>query len=255
MSRTAAATALPGSTPQSRREELANSLTHGLGAALAIAGLVLMVVDAALHGTARDVVGGAIFGSTLILLYLMSTLYHAFRGPRVKLVFKVFDHSAIFLLIAGTYTPFCLSALGRVSPAWGWTIFGLIWALAAAGVAFKGVFYGRIAKAALAPAPLDHLHTPPVRPVDPGFVKRMGWISTGIYVLMGWLIVIAARPLGQALDGHGLYWLFGGGGFYTVGAIIYSMKRVRYHHALWHLFVVAGSTCHVFAVLFHVIPG
>ncbi|HEX9081346.1 MAG TPA: hemolysin III family protein, partial [Holophagaceae bacterium] len=226
-----------------------------LGAALAIAGLVLMVVEAALQGSARKVVGGAIFGSTLILLYLMSTLYHAFRGPRVKLVFKVFDHSAIFLLIAGTYTPFCLSALGRVSPAWGWTIFGLIWALAAAGVAFKGVFYGRIAKAALAPAPLDHLHTPPVRPVDPGFVKRMGWISTGIYVLMGWLIVIAARPLGQALNRHGLYWLFGGGGFYTVGAIIYSMKRVRYHHALWHLFVVAGSTCHVFAVLFHVIPG
>ncbi len=254
MSRTAAP-ALPGSTPQSRSEELANSLTHGLGAALAIAGLVLMVVQAGLHGTARDVVGGAIFGATLILLYLMSTLYHAFRGPRVKLVFKVFDHSAIFLLIAGTYTPFCLSALGRVSAAWGWTIFGLIWALAVLGIAFKGVFYGRIAKAALAPPPLDHLHTPPVRPVDAAFVKRMGWISTGIYVLMGWIIVIAARPLGHALDGHGLAWLFGGGFFYTTGAIIYSLKKLPFHHALWHLFVVAGSACHVFAVLFHVIPG
>lgn len=246
---------IPGSTPQSSREELANSLTHGLGVLLSIAGLVVMVVFAALHGTARDVVGAAIFGSTLILLYLMSTLYHAFRGPRVKLVFKVFDHSAIFLLIAGTYTPFCLSALGRISPGWGWTVFGLVWGLAVLGITFKGVFYGRIAKAALSPAPLDHLHTPPVQPVDPGFVRRMGWISTGIYLLMGWIIIIAAAPLARSLPAHGLYWLFGGGLFYSVGAGIYSLEKLPYHHALWHLFVVAGSACHVFAVLFHVIPG
>lgn len=247
--------AIPGSTPQTRREELANSLTHGLATALAIAGLVLMVVDAALHGTARDVVGAAIFGSMLILLYLMSTLYHAFRGPRVKLVFKVFDHSAIFLLIAGTYTPFCLSALGRVSPGWGWTVFGLVWGLAVLGITFKGVFYGRIAKSALRPAPVDHLHTPEVRPVDPAFVRRMGWISTAIYLLMGWIIVIAAAPLARALSVQGLVWLFAGGLFYSVGAGIYSLKKLPYHHALWHLFVVAGSACHVFAVLFHVIPG
>lgn len=246
---------IPGSTPQTPREELANSLTHGLGAALAIAGLVLMVVEAALHGTARDVVGAAIFGSTLILLYLMSTLYHAFRGPRVKLVFKVFDHSAIFLLIAGTYTPFCLSALGRVSPGWGWTVFGLVWGLAVLGITFKGVFYGRIAKAALRPAPIDHLHAPAGPAVDPAFVKRMGWISTGIYLLMGWIIVIAAGPLVRALSPEGLRWLFGGGVFYSVGAAIYSLKKLPYHHALWHLFVVAGSACHVFGVLFHVIPG
>lgn len=246
---------IPGSTPQTPREELANSLTHGLGAALAIAGLVLMVVEAALHGTARDVVGAAIFGSTLILLYLMSTLYHAFRGPRVKLVFKVFDHSAIFLLIAGTYTPFCLSALGRVSPGWGWTVFGLVWGLAVLGITFKGVFYGRIAKAALRPAPIDHLHTPAGPAVDPAFVKRMDWISTGIYLLMGWIIVIAAGPLVRALSPEGLRWLFGGGVFYSVGAAIYSLKKLPYHHALWHLFVVAGSACHVFGVLFHVIPG
>ncbi|WP_243287756.1 PAQR family membrane homeostasis protein TrhA [Geothrix terrae] len=246
---------IPGSTPQTPHEELANSLTHGLGAALAIAGLVLMVVEAALHGTARDVVGAAIFGSALILLYVMSTLYHAFRGPRVKLVFKVFDHSAIFVLIAGTYTPFCLSALGRVSPGWGWTVFGLVWGLAVAGITFKGIFYGRIAKAALRPPPVDHLHTPLVTPVDPAFVKRMGWISTGIYLLMGWIILIAAAPLGRSLSAHGLYWLFGGGVFYSVGAAIYSLKKLPYHHALWHLFVVAGSACHVFAVLFHVIPG
>ena len=252
MARTAS---ISGTTPQTRSEELANSLTHGLGVALAIAGLVLMVVVAARHGTARDVVGAAIFGSTLILLYLMSTLYHAFRGPKVKLVFKVFDHSAIFLLIAGTYTPFCLSALGRVSPGWGWTVFGLVWGLAALGITFKGVFYGRIAKAALQPPPLDHLHSLPVKPVDPAFVRRMGWISTGIYLLMGWIIVIAAAPLGRSLSTPGLYWLFGGGLFYSLGAGVYSLEKLRFHHALWHLFVVGGSACHVFAVLFHVLPG
>lgn len=252
MSRTAS---IQGSTPQTPHEELANSLTHGLGAALSIAGLVLMVVFAAKRGTARDVVGASIFGSTLILLYLMSTLYHAFRGKKVKLVFKVFDHSAIFLLIAGTYTPFCLSALGRISPGWGWTVFGLVWGLAVLGITFKGIFYGRIAKSALRPAPLDHLHSSPVPPVDPVFVKRMGWISTGIYLLMGWIIVIAAAPLGRSLSTQGLYWLFGGGAFYSLGAAIYSLKKVPYHHAVWHLFVVGGSACHVFGVLFHVIPG
>lgn len=249
MSRSAA---FPGSTDQTPREELANSLTHGAGVALAIAGLVLMVVFAAQRGTARDVVGASIFGSTLILLYLMSTLYHAFRGPRVKLVFKIFDHSAIFLLIAGTYTPFCLSALrGSV----GWTLFGLVWGLAVLGIVFKAVYYAKVAKQAFRPPVVDHLHTPPAdADMDPAFTRRMGWVSTGIYLLMGWLIVFAARPLGHALSTHGLYWLFAGGGFYSVGAAIYSLKKVPYHHALWHLFVVAASACHVFAVLFHVIP-
>jgi hemolysin III len=243
---------IPGSTPQTRREELANSLTHGLGVALAIAGLVVMVVFAALHGTARDVVGVTIFGSSLILLYLMSTLYHAFRGPRVKLVFKVFDHSAIFVLIAGTYTPFCLSALrGAV----GWTLFGLVWGLAALGIVFKAVFYARLAKQVFRPPAVDHLHAlPSDTDMDPVFARRMGYISTGIYLLMGWLIVFAAKPLGHAVSTHGLYWLFAGGGFYSVGAAIYSLKKLPYHHALWHLFVMAASACHVFAVLFHVIP-
>jgi hemolysin III len=249
MSRTAS---LPGSTSQTRGEELANSLTHGLGLALAIAGLVVMVVFAALRGTARDVVGTTIFGSSLILLYLMSTLYHAFRGPRVKLVFKVFDHSAIFILIAGTYTPFCLSALrGAV----GWTLFGLVWGLAALGIVFKAIFYTRLAKQIFRPPAIDHLHALPTdTDMDPAFARRMGLISTGIYLLMGWLIVFAARPLGHVLSSHGLYWLFGGGAFYSLGALIYSLKKLPYHHALWHLFVVGGSACHVFAVLFHVIP-
>jgi hemolysin III len=250
MSRTAF---ISDSISQTRGEELANSLTHGLGTALSIAGLVLMVVFAATRGTARDVVGVSIFGSSLILLYLMSTLYHAFRGRRVKLVFKVFDHSAIFMLIAGTYTPFCLSILRG---AWGWTMFGLIWALATLGIVFKAVFYARLAKQLFRPPPVDHLHALPGRPdLNPVFVKRMGWISTVIYLLMSWLIVIAAAPLGRSLSTHGLYWLFGGGLFYSLGAGVYSLEKLRFHHALWHLFVVGGSACHVFAVLFHVIPG
>jgi len=254
---------MSGAKPQTPGEELANSLTHGLGVALSVAGLVVMVVFAAKRGTARDVVGASIFGAALILLYLMSTLYHSFRGPKVKLIFKVFDHSAIFLLIAGTYTPFCLSSLGRSHPAWGWTLFGLVWALAVLGILFKAIYYSRLARVAFRPAPLDHLHAQPGEPdLDPVFVQRMGWISTGIYLLMGWLIVIpilagmvAGIPISQALSPHGVLWLFGGGLFYSFGAAIYSLERMPFHHALWHLFVVGGSACHVFAVLFHVIPG
>jgi hemolysin III len=247
---------IPDSGSQTPLEELANSLSHGLGTALSIAGLVVMVVFAAKRGTARDVVGASIFGSTLILLYLMSTLYHAFRGPKVKLVFKIFDHSAIFLLIAGTYTPFCLSALGRQSPAQGWTLFGLVWGLAVLGIVFKSVYYAKIAKQAFRPPPLDHLHALSSNAdLDPRFVKRMGWISTVIYLLMGWIIVIFALPLGRALSTHGLYWLFAGGAFYSLGSLVYSLEKVRFHHAVWHLFVVGGSACHFFAVLFHVIPG
>jgi hemolysin III len=251
------------STPQTRGEELANSLTHGLGAALSIAALVVMVVFASLRGTARDVVGASIFGSSLILLYLMSTLYHAFRGRRVKLVFKVFDHSAIFMLIAGTYTPFCLSALSRVHPGWGWTLFGMAWGLAALGIVFKAVFYAKLAKQAFRAPAVDHLHAiPSDTDMDPAFAKRMGWISTVIYLLMGWLIAIpilvgymAGVPIGTVLSPHGLYWLFAGGLFYSLGAAIYSLEKLRFHHAIWHLFVMGGSACHFFAVLFHVIPG
>ena len=264
MSRSASSS---GFTQQTPAEELANSLTHGLGVALSIAGLVLMVVFAARSprpvGTARDVVGAVIFGTTLILLYLMSTLYHAFRGPRVKLVFKVFDHSAIFMLIAGTYTPFCLSALGRTWPTWGWTLFGLAWGLAVLGIVFKAMFYTRLAKQILRPPAVDHLHAlPSDTDMDPAFVKRMGWISTTIYLLMGWLIVVpllaalaTGTPLGRVISPHGLYWLFGGGLFYSLGAAVYSLEKLPFHHSLWHLFVVGGSACHVFAVLFHVIPA
>jgi len=204
-----------------RRVEFANSLTHGLGTALAIAALVLMVVFAALNGTARHVVGASLFGTCLVVLYAMSTLYHAFRGPRVKRVFHILDHAAIFLLIAGTYTPFCLVMGGG----WGWSLFGTVWGLAALGITFKAVFG-----------------------------PRLKWLSTAIYVAMGWLIVLALGPLVRSLPMGGVVSLFAGGVFYTVGVAFYVWKKLAYHHAIWHLFVLLGSACHVVSVLFFVIP-
>jgi hemolysin III len=202
--------------------ELANSITHGLGAVLSVLALVLLVVAAVLHGTARDIVGAAIFGSTLVLLYCMSTLYHALRGPRAKRVFHILDHSAIYVLIAGTYTPFCLITLRGT---WGWSLFGAVWGLAVLGVAFKSVFTG-----------------------------RFEILSTGVYLAMSWMVLIAALPLWRALHRDGLAWLLAGGFCYTLGVVFYSWHRLKFHHAVWHLFVLAGSLCHVVAVLGFVIP-
>jgi len=202
--------------------ELLNSLTHGFGAALAIAALVVMVVFAAMEGSARHVVSVTIFGSMLVLLYLMSTLYHALRGPRVKRVFRILDHSSIYLLIAGTYTPFCLVTLRGP---WGWSLFGVIWGLAALGIVFKSVF--------------GH---------------RWEILSGIVYLAMGWIVVIAIVPLWRALPGGGLFWLFGGGFFYTTGMIFYAWDRPPFCHAIWHLFVLAGSASHVVAVMGWVIP-
>jgi len=202
--------------------ELANSLTHGLGVVLSATALIVMVFTASVHGTARHIVGAAIFGSALVLLYTMSTLYHAFRGPRLKRVFKILDHTAIYLLIAGTYTPFCLTTLRG---AWGWSMFGVIWGLAALGVGFKAVFTGRFEA-----------------------------LSTAIYLAMGWIVMIAARPLWLHLPRPGMYWLMAGGLFYSLGVVFYSWKRLKFHHAIWHLFVLGGSLSHVAAVLGYVIP-
>jgi len=202
--------------------ELLNSLTHGFGAVLAIAALVVMVVFAALEGTARHVVGVTLFGSTLVLLYMISMLYHAFRGPRVKKVFRILDHSAIYLLIAGTYTPFCLVTLRG---AWGWTLFGIIWGMAALGVTLKAVFG-----------------------------TRWEIVSTLLYLLMGWLIVIAIVPLWRAMPAGGLVWLFLGGVFYSGGVAFYAWDRPPFCHAIWHLFVLAGSASHVTAVMGWIIP-
>jgi len=206
----------------SRRVELANSLTHGLGTALAIAALVIMVVLAALKGTARHVVGASIFGACLVVLYAMSTVYHALRSPGAKKVFHILDHAAIFLLIAGTYTPYCLATLRG---SWGWSLFGVVWGLATLGVTLKAIFG-----------------------------PRLQWLSTLVYVAMGWIVLVALGPLGKSLPTGGLVTLFGGGVFYTAGVIFYAWKKLPYHHAVWHLFVILGSACHVVSVLFYVIP-
>lgn len=211
------------SADYSNREELANSLTHGLGVALSIAGLVLMVVFSSRFGDAWHVVSTAIFGATLVLLYTSSTLYHSFRGERIKQVLQKIDHAAIFLLIAGSYTPFVLVTLRGP---WGWSLFGVVWGLAIVGVALKFWHAGRF---------------------------RL--VSTLIYIGMGWLVLVAFNPLSAALPAGGLRLLIAGGLCYTGGAAFYLWKSLPYQHALWHLFVMAGSACHWAAVFFHVVPS
>jgi len=204
------------------KEETINALTHGLGALLSLAGLVVLVVLASLRGDAWHIVSCSIYGVTLLLLFSSSTLYHSFRNERVKHVLRIIDHAAIFLLIAGTYTPFVLVNLrGK----WGWSLFGVIWGLALAGIVFQ-VF----------------------------FVSRFRVLQTLIYLLMGWLVVIAGKPLLSRVALPGLIWLLAGGLSYTVGALFYLWKKLPYHHAVWHLFVLAGAICHYFAVLFYVLP-
>ena len=211
-------TALPTYT---RGEEMANSLTHGAGLALSIAGLSVLVTLAALRADAGTVVGCAVFGTSLVVLYAASTLYHALRARRWKRVLRVFDHAAIFLLIAGTYTPFMLANLRGP---WGWSLFGVVWALAAAGVVLKAFFTG-----------------------------RFDILSTLLYLFMGWLALLAIRPLMGALPHDSLVLLFAGGAAYTAGTLFYAWSRLPYHHAVWHLFVLAGSACHFFAVLLTVV--
>jgi hemolysin III len=198
-------------------EEIASSITHGIGAALSIAALVILVVLAAKQGDAWRIVSFSVYGTTLILLYLASTLYHAIQHRGAKKVFRILDHSSIFLLIAGTYTPFLLVSLrGR----WGWSLFGVIWALAITGIVFKAIF-----------------------------IHRMKKLSVVIYILMGWLILIALKPMLANIPKAGLWWLAGGGLAYTGGVVFYAMKSVKFAHAVWHLFVLAGSICHFFAIL------
>jgi len=207
---------------ESRGEELANSLLHGLGVALSVAGLSVMVVMAAMYGDAWHVVASAIYGSSLVLLYLCSTLYHAFPWPRAKRVFEVFDHSAIYVLIAGTYTPFTLVSLRGPT---GWTVFGIVWGLAALGITMQAVFPGR-------------------------------WrgLMTAMYVAMGLICVPFLGSLSRAMGTAGVAWLLGGGIAYIAGVYFYYRKRFDYSHAVWHVFVLAGSVCHFFGILFHVLP-
>lgn len=204
-------------------EEVAHALTHGLGVVLAIVGLTVMVARATLYGATVHVVGAAIFGATLVLMYTASTLYHSIPLPRAKQVLRIIDHSTIYLLIAGTYTPLTLVTLtGSV----GWALFATVWSLALVGVIFKVFSTGRFEK-----------------------------LSLAIYLAMGWCVLLAAKPLLRTLDTGGLVLLVAGGLAYSGGVAFYLWERLRYHHAIWHAFVLAGSVLQYFAVLFYVIPG
>jgi hemolysin III len=210
-------------TGYSAREEVANVVTHALGAVLSVAALAILVIFSAMYGTAWHVTTTAVFGAMLIFLYTASTVYHAVRGPRAKHVAKILDHAAIYLLIAGTYTPFTLVTLRGP---WGWGLFAAVWTFAAAGIALEAAW-----------------------------VYRPKWISAVVFLLMGWMVVLASRQLAAALPRNGLTLLVAGGLVYTLGTAFYVMKRVRYMHAVWHVFVLGGSVCHFLAVALYVIPG
>lgn len=211
-----AAPARAADRPQTLGEEIANALSHGLGFLLAVAALPILVWQAQRLGGAADVVAASIFASTMILLYGTSALYHALPAGAAKRWFNRMDHAAIYLLIAGSYTPF---TLGVLHGPWGWTLFGIVWGAASLGVALKL---------------LNRLRQP--------------WISTGLYVAMGWVAVVAAGPLVERMPSAGLGWLVAGGLSYTLGALVFMLDhRLRYAHAVWHLFVLGGTVCHFFA--------
>ena len=206
--------------PQTLGEEIANSISHGFGLLAAVVATPILIVATARHGSAVNVAGASVFAATMVLLYFASTLYHALPGARAKAIFKRLDHGAIYLLIAGTYTPFTLGVLGG---AWGSLLFGLVWSLAAVGVTLKA---------------FDRLSHP--------------LLSTGLYLVMGWLVVVAIAPLVERVPLAGLVLLAAGGLAYTAGVFFFATdSRLRYGHFVWHLFVVAGTTCHFFAVLWY----
>jgi hemolysin III len=199
-----------------QREEWWNALTHGLGAVLGGVGAIGLIVAAALQGDPWRIVGVTVFGATLFLLYLASTLYHAASTPRIKARLRVLDHASIYLLIAGTYTPFTLLPLRG---GWGWSLFGVVWGLAVVGVVAKLFWTG-----------------------------RFDGLSTLLYIAMGWVVIVAIVPLFERLGTASLIWLFAGGMAYTVGTIFYATDRIPYFHAVWHVFVLGGSACHWVAV-------
>ncbi len=203
-------------------DEVANALTHALGVALALSGMAVLVTLASLHHSARQIISYSIYGVSRVLLYAISTAYHGVRVPRAKRVLRILDHAAIYLLIAGTYTPFALISLRG---AWGWSMLGIIWALAATGVVFKVFFIGRFPR-----------------------------VSVVVYLAMGWLALVAVRQLFAHLPAVGLVLLFAGGLCYTFGVLFFAFDYKRLHHAIWHVFVLAGSICHFFAVVTSTLP-
>lgn len=208
------------SREQSRPEEIANSLSHGAGIVAALVGAPILLVHAVRHGDAAFIIGTSLFSATIFLLYSSSTIYHALPAGKAKRVFRVVDHSLIYLLIAGTYTPF---TLGVLRGAWGWTLFGVVWGLASVGVTLKAS--GRAS--------------------NPIF-------STTLYLLMGWVVVIALEPLVARVPTPGLLWLLAGGLSYTAGVLFFAIdSKLRYGHLIWHCFVLAGTACHYFAVLWY----
>ncbi|RUO72220.1 hemolysin III [Pseudidiomarina sediminum] len=203
-------------------EEVAHAITHGVGAIASIVGLVFMVIWAVSYGDTWHVVAASIYGASLILLYLASTLYHAFPWPRVKRFFQHMDHAAIYVLIAGTYTPF---ALINLRGPWGWTLLGVVW-----GIAILGVI------------------------LELALEQRKKWLSLSLYLGLGWMAVIAIKPMLSNVDAGGLLLLLAGGLAYSLGVFFYVWKSLKYHHAIWHMFVLAGSVLHFFSIFYYVLP-
>lgn len=201
------------------REEIANSISHGLGLLLAIAVMPVLLLSAIRNGSVYFMIGAGVFGATMVLLYLASTLYHSLTHEGAKRFFRLFDHSAIFLLIAGTYTPF---TLGVLRGPWGWTLLTIVWILAVVGITMKAAVG-----------------------------TRHSWISIVLYVLMGWLAVVAVKPIFLLVPLPGILWILAGGIAYTGGLAFFAAPRLRYGHFIWHLFVITGTTCHFFAVLWY----
>ena len=203
-------------------EEKTNIISHAVGFFLGIIALVLMVVRASLYGNAWHIVGVSIFGASLVCLYAASTIYHSSKDPKIRARLRVLDHATIYVLIAGTYTPFALVTLNG----WvGWVIFGVTWGMALTGIILKLFFTG-----------------------------RYNLLSTLMYVFMGWIVIFAIKPLINNLSADGLFWLMAGGVAYTVGAILYGIKQIKFNHAIFHMFVLLGSFCHFVSVYFYVLP-
>lgn len=201
-------------------EDIANSVSHGVGLGMSLVGLVLLIVVAAINGDTVHVVSAAIYGATLVILFGASTVYHSMTRPGPRRVLRVIDHSAVYLLIAGSYTPFTLVTL---SGTWGWALFGTVWGMALVGVVYKIFWFGRL-KA----------------------------LSMGLYLVMGWTIVVAVKPLVEALDTGGIVLVVAGGLLYTVGVIFFAWEKLFFNHAIWHFFVLAAAVCHYLAILLFV---